>query len=194
MRQRVRIPEGTDPALAAQLVQYEVVGLPPQHVVWIGHGDGNVTRWRIHRMFVPRGSGAVKSGWTGDYESAHAALQAIQDEWGTWMADEIRALIEQCRKTQPIEQFIEWDHLAALVPVHYTVQLDALKYNLSAGCRAWAAMRFNEGFLTAAEQIKTTMVNEFAKACQQATVDGRPAVDVLRDIADYIDPRTMIDL
>ena len=193
MRQRTRIPEGVDPAVAARLVQYEVVGLPPRHIVWIGHGGPDVTRWRILRMFVHSGGGATKGDWTGNYESPEAALRAIQDEWGTWMAEEIGALIEQYRKGGSIEEFIEWDHLATLVPADRTLQLRALKYGVNARCKAQCASRFNEGFLTGSQQTKSTILEEFAKASRNAVIDGRPAVDVLRDIADQIDPRTMLD-
>jgi len=74
------------------------------------------------------------------------------------------------------------------------LQFRACKYGLNASYNSWADARFVEGFLLGSKQTKALMLTEFAAVCQSAVVAWRPVVDVLKDIADRIDPRGIVPL
>ena len=78
---RVRFGPPYDPLLGSEPLQYEVVGLPPNLVVWIGRRlSPPIGRWQIMRVGVEENGSWVKGFWTGDYDSAEAALAALQAE------------------------------------------------------------------------------------------------------------------
>jgi hypothetical protein len=67
--------------------QYEVLGLPPNRIVWVGEltHRRETGRWKILPIAVGSPGMAdcywVKGKWTGDYESPGAALAAIDEQF-----------------------------------------------------------------------------------------------------------------
>jgi len=66
----IQIPHGA--SSKTQIIQYEVLGLPPKVEILIGLFEG---RWKMRR--TERG---LPEPWTGSFETAEAALASIQDE------------------------------------------------------------------------------------------------------------------
>ena len=82
LRPRFIVPDH-EPLSKYNPLQYEVVGLPPDVVIWIGEPSHRMKtgRWKILRIAVLEGGYWVRGVWTGDYESPEAALAAIQAEY-----------------------------------------------------------------------------------------------------------------
>ena len=59
-------------SMEREVIQYEVVGLPPKQNVLIGKKDGH---WRILRV-----RNDVPGTWSGTYLTAEAALAALKAE------------------------------------------------------------------------------------------------------------------
>lgn len=69
--------EGSDMRNWIDVFQYEVENLPSGERAWVANfGGPHQANWRILRA-----ENGVQSDWTGDYESAEAALAAIQKEF-----------------------------------------------------------------------------------------------------------------
>ena len=75
MRPILFLSDGSSSELGAvgrEIIQYEVVGLPPKTNALIGKKDGH---WRILKV-----RDNLAEGWRGQFETAEAALQALADE------------------------------------------------------------------------------------------------------------------
>lgn len=71
------VGEGLALSKLDEVFQYEVRGLPPGEQAWISNFGGPYDQeWKILRA-----KGGVQSDWTGEYESAEAALAVIQKEY-----------------------------------------------------------------------------------------------------------------
>ena len=82
LRPRIVLPND-HPLAQYNPLQYDVAGLPPNRIVWIG--PSSPTRaaegvWSIMPVTVIDGAGA-KGKWTGDYDSAEAALAAVDEQF-----------------------------------------------------------------------------------------------------------------
>ena len=72
-----RFGDGPDLSKWTQVTQYEVQGLPPGEQAWIANfGAPHRQDWRILRA-----RNGVQTDWTGQFESADAALVVLQEEF-----------------------------------------------------------------------------------------------------------------